>query len=115
MRSVIILIWFPMQMPIDHFGNTSGTFKNRYWVNDTYYEAGGPVFRTWMAQRPSASIPTDCLLVFDSGEQNAEPLLPYYLQVSVFHANGMSCIEIEADMYVGVSRTLSDNEVGEAL
>ncbi|KAI0343677.1 peptidase S28 [Trametopsis cervina] len=49
-------------MPIDHFGNTSGTFKNRYWINATYYEPGGPVF------------------LFDSGEQNAEPLLPYYLQ-----------------------------------
>ncbi|OSD04708.1 hypothetical protein PYCCODRAFT_1465679 [Trametes coccinea BRFM310] len=50
------------EMPLDHFGNSSATFKNRYWVNDTYYKAGGPVF------------------LFDSGEQNAEPLLPYYLQ-----------------------------------
>ena len=32
------------QMPIDHFGNTTGTYKNRYWINDTHYEQGGPVF-----------------------------------------------------------------------
>ncbi|KAK7689248.1 hypothetical protein QCA50_007939 [Cerrena zonata] len=49
-------------MPVDHFGDAPGTFKNRYWVNDTWYKSGGPVF------------------LFDSGEQNAEPLLPYYLQ-----------------------------------
>ncbi|KAI0730928.1 serine carboxypeptidase S28-domain-containing protein [Earliella scabrosa] len=49
-------------MPLDHFGGTPGTFKNRYWINDTYYQPGGPVF------------------LFDSGEQDAEPLLPYYLQ-----------------------------------
>ncbi|KZV63333.1 peptidase S28 [Peniophora sp. CONT] len=52
-----------IEMPIDHFSNeTTATFKNRYWVNATYYVPGGPVF------------------LFDSGEQNAEPLLPYYLQ-----------------------------------
>lgn len=33
-------------MPLDHFGNTRGTFKNRYWVNATYYKPGGPVFST---------------------------------------------------------------------
>ena len=33
------------QMPIDHFNNkTSLTFKTRYWINDTYYKPGGPVF-----------------------------------------------------------------------
>ena len=32
------------QMPLDHFGTTAGTFKNRYWVNASYYEPGGPVF-----------------------------------------------------------------------
>ncbi len=33
-------------MPIDHFGDAgAGTFKNRYWINATYYEPGGPVFR----------------------------------------------------------------------
>lgn len=31
------------QLDIDHFGSGQGTFKNRYWINDTYYD-GGPVF-----------------------------------------------------------------------
>ena len=36
---------FNDQMPIDHFNNkTSLTFKNRFWINDTFYEPGGPVF-----------------------------------------------------------------------
>ena len=69
-------------MPIDHFGNTTGTFKNRYWINTTYYEPGGPVFsetsRSLHVFYTSLNI---CHTVFDSGEQNAEPLLPYYLQV----------------------------------
>lgn len=34
-------------MPIDHFAgsSTSATFPNRYWINSTYWEKGGPVFR----------------------------------------------------------------------
>lgn len=49
-------------IPIDHFNNSdSRTFQNRYWVNSTFYQPGGPVF--W----------------FDSGEQNAQPLVPYFL------------------------------------
>lgn len=33
------------QMPLDHFNKTNqDTFKNRYWVNSSYYEPGGPVF-----------------------------------------------------------------------
>ncbi|CZR68601.1 uncharacterized protein PAC_18500 [Phialocephala subalpina] len=34
-----------VQIPIDHF-NMSDTrrFTNRYWMNDTYYRKGGPVF-----------------------------------------------------------------------
>ncbi|KAI0741366.1 hypothetical protein C8Q80DRAFT_1123297 [Daedaleopsis nitida] len=35
------------EMPLDHFGGTTGTFKNRYWVNDTYHKPGGPVFRVF--------------------------------------------------------------------
>ena len=35
-------------MPIDHFGNTSATFPNRYWINSTYYKPGGPVFCTFI-------------------------------------------------------------------
>jgi hypothetical protein len=33
-------------MPLDHFNASNReTFPNRYWVNATYYEPGGPVFR----------------------------------------------------------------------
>lgn len=49
-------------IPVDHFNDSdSRTFQNRYWFNSTFYEPGGPVF--W----------------FDSGEQNAQPLVPYFL------------------------------------
>lgn len=36
-----------VQMPLDHFSNGSDTrtFRNRYWINQTYYQPGGPVFR----------------------------------------------------------------------
>ncbi|TFK48520.1 peptidase S28 [Heliocybe sulcata] len=68
-------------MPIDHFGNASGTYPNRYWVNATYYKPGGPVF------------------LFDSGEQNAEPLLPYYLQ----EYHGLSATMRLAKRYGGIA------------
>ncbi len=34
-----------IDMPIDHFdhGDTR-TYKNRYWINDVYYQEGGPIF-----------------------------------------------------------------------
>ncbi|KAK5945998.1 hypothetical protein PMZ80_000137 [Knufia obscura] len=49
-------------IPVDHF-NTSDdrTFQNRYWTNTSFYKPGGPIF--W----------------FDAGEQNAQPLVPYFL------------------------------------
>jgi len=34
-----------IQLPIDHFGNMTGTFPNRHWIMDQYYKPGGPVFR----------------------------------------------------------------------
>ncbi|KAK7031399.1 peptidase S28 [Favolaschia claudopus] len=71
-----------IDMPLDHFNsNDRRTFPVRFWVNDTYYEPGGPVF------------------IFDSGEQNAEPLLPYYLQE--FH--GLSAIMRLAKRYHGIA------------
>lgn len=49
-------------LPVDHFNSSdTRTFQNRYWFNATFYQDGGPVF--W----------------FDSGEQNAQPLVPYFL------------------------------------
>lgn len=51
-----------MTIPVDHFNESdTRTFQNRYWFNATFYQVGGPVF--W----------------FDSGEQNAQPLVPYFL------------------------------------
>lgn len=51
-----------MTIPADHFNDSdTRTFQNRYWFNATFYREGGPVF--W----------------FDSGEQNAQPLVPYFL------------------------------------
>ncbi|KAJ5618679.1 hypothetical protein N7528_006790 [Penicillium herquei] len=41
-------------LPIDHTDSSVGTYKNRYWVQDEYYEKGAPVF------------------VYDVGESNAE-------------------------------------------
>jgi hypothetical protein len=70
-------------MPLDHFNASNRrTFPNRYWVNATYYEPGGPVFRSSFFFNCFFFFFADLRAVFDSGEQNAEPLLPYYLQVS---------------------------------
>ncbi|KAM5544287.1 hypothetical protein V8D89_001947 [Ganoderma adspersum] len=80
-------------MPLDHFANTSGTFKNRYWVNDTYYKMGGPVF------------------LFDSGEQDAEPLLPYYLQ----EYHGLSATMQLAKRYNGVAILWEHRYYGDSL
>jgi Serine carboxypeptidase S28 len=34
-----------VDLPIDHFNpQDTRTFKNRYWMNDTFYQQGGPVF-----------------------------------------------------------------------
>ncbi len=32
-------------LPLDHFSNNPETFVNRYWVNDEFYQEGGPVIR----------------------------------------------------------------------
>ncbi|KLO08900.1 peptidase S28 [Schizopora paradoxa] len=82
-----------IDMPIDHFGNSSKTFKNRFWVNATYYEPGGPVF------------------LFDSGEQNAEPLLPYYLQ----EYHGLSATMRVAKRYKGVAILWEHRFYGDSL
>jgi hypothetical protein len=33
-----------IELPVDHFGDSPGTFKNRYWVQTAEYKPGGPVF-----------------------------------------------------------------------
>ncbi|KAG7096655.1 hypothetical protein E1B28_004070 [Marasmius oreades] len=71
-----------INLPLDHFdANSNATFKNRFWVNATYYEVGGPVF------------------LFDSGEQDAAPLLPYYLQ----EYHGLSATMRLAKRYKGLA------------
>ncbi|KAI5117335.1 hypothetical protein M0805_001940 [Coniferiporia weirii] len=80
-------------MPLDHFSNSSDTFKNRYWMNDTYYAPGGPVF------------------IFDSGEQNAEPLLPYYLQ----EYHGLSATIRLAKRYKGAAILWEHRFYGDSL
>ncbi|KAJ9218938.1 hypothetical protein DTO169C6_8739 [Paecilomyces variotii] len=51
-------------LPIDHGDHSVGTYKNRYWVTDAYYEPGGPV------------------IVYDGGEANAESSAQAYLSNS---------------------------------
>ncbi|KAF5361184.1 hypothetical protein D9758_009040 [Tetrapyrgos nigripes] len=88
---------FFIEMPIDHFSNTTmnniSTFQNRYWINATYYEPGGPVF------------------LFDSGEQDAAPLLPYYLQE--FH--GLSATMRLAKRYKGIAILWEHRYYGQSL
>ena len=53
---------YTISISIDHYNaSDERTYENRYWINNTYYKSGGPVF------------------YFDSGEQNAHPLVPYFL------------------------------------
>jgi Serine carboxypeptidase S28 len=34
-----------IDMPVDHFNSyDTRTYKNRYWINDTFYREGGPIF-----------------------------------------------------------------------
>ncbi|KAF8584225.1 hypothetical protein K439DRAFT_1633722 [Ramaria rubella] len=84
-----------IELPLDHFsdGNDTRTFKNRYWINQTYYEPGGPVF------------------LFDSGEQNAEPLLPYYLQ----EYHGLSAVMRLAKRYKGLAILWEHRFYGDSL
>ncbi|KAI0642323.1 serine carboxypeptidase S28-domain-containing protein [Trametes meyenii] len=81
------------EMPIDHFGGGEGTFMNRFWVNDTYYKPGGPVF------------------LFDSGEQDAEPLVPYYLQ----EYHGLSATMRVAKRYNGLAILWEHRFYGDSL
>lgn len=51
--------WFTQ--PIDHFANSSDTFKQRYWINTRHYTpgSGGPV------------------IVLDGGETSGEDRIPF--------------------------------------
>ena len=71
-----------IDIPIDHYNaSDKRTYKNRYWTNSKYYSPGGPVF------------------YFDSGEQNAHPLVPYFL----FEAAGPSSVMTLARRFNGLA------------
>ncbi|KAK5123862.1 hypothetical protein LTR85_002058 [Meristemomyces frigidus] len=73
---------YTIDIPVDHYNaSDTRTYKNRYWVNDKYYKSGGPVF------------------YFDSGEQNAHPLVPYFLH----EAAGPSSVMTLARRFNGVA------------
>ena len=41
----VISSGFSLDVPIDHFNvSDERTFRNHYWLNDTFYQRGGPVF-----------------------------------------------------------------------
>ncbi|KAJ3881470.1 peptidase S28 [Lentinula edodes] len=86
-----------IDLPLDHFANSTvdgvTTFENRYWINATYYEPGGPVF------------------IFDSGEQDAAPLVPYYLQ----EYHGLSATMRLAKRYNGLAILWEHRFYGDSL
>lgn len=43
-----------VELPLNHFGASPGTFKNRFWINEDGYKPGAPIF------------------IYDAGEGNAE-------------------------------------------
>ncbi|KAI9664853.1 MAG: hypothetical protein M1821_006301 [Bathelium mastoideum] len=71
-----------INIPIDHYNSSDNrTYANRYWVNSKYYSPGGPIF------------------YFDSGEQNAQPLVPYFL----YEAAGPSSVMTLARRFNGLA------------
>ncbi|KAL7275430.1 hypothetical protein RUND412_001618 [Rhizina undulata] len=44
-----------VELPVDHFGDYNGTFLNRYWVVDEFYEPGGPIFTFDTGESPGAN------------------------------------------------------------
>lgn len=87
---------FRIDIPIDHYNTSDNrTYQNRYWLNSQYYHPGGPVF------------------YFDAGEQNARPLVPYFL----YEASGPSSIMALARRFNGLAvifehRFYGDPEIG---
>ena len=71
-----------IDLPIDHYNaSDERLYSNRYWINSTYYKMGGPIF------------------FFDSGEQNAHPLVPYFLA----EATGPSAVMALARRFNGLA------------
>ncbi|KAK0263436.1 hypothetical protein LTS09_002628 [Friedmanniomyces endolithicus] len=73
---------YHIEIPVDHYNASDNrTYENRYWVNAQHYKMGGPVF------------------YFDSGEQNASPLVPYFL----YEAAGPSSVMTLARRFNGLA------------
>jgi Serine carboxypeptidase S28 len=86
-----------IELPLDHYDLSKGTFQNRYWVWDKWYKPGAPVF------------------LFDAGEGNAEPGSLRWLQssqsafaelVKKFNGIGM----VWEHRYYGASTPVAMNE-----
>jgi hypothetical protein len=62
-----------IEMPIDHFTDSdTRTYSNRYWINSTYYQPGGPVF------------------IFDNGEAGVAPSdVSYWLMEGSYRSSVM--------------------------
>ena len=83
-----------INIPIDHYNSSDNrTYANRYWVNSKYYRTGGPVF------------------YFDSGEQNAQPLVPYFL----YEAAGPSAVMTLARRFNGLALIFEHRFYGQSL
>ncbi len=70
-----------VELTLDHFGgygSDNATFQNRFWVAESGYKPGGPVF------------------IYDSGEQDAEPGALFRLQ------NETSFFKQIVDSYGGI-------------
>ncbi|KAH7909806.1 serine carboxypeptidase S28-domain-containing protein, partial [Hygrophoropsis aurantiaca] len=80
--------WF--EQPIDHFSNTSDTFKQRYWINTRYYTPG--------SRAP--------VIVLDGGETSGEDRLPFL---------DSGIVEILAKATGGVGVVLEHRYYGESI
>jgi hypothetical protein len=70
------------QMPIDHFGGSvNGTFQNRWWYNDTFFEPGGPVFRAYLHFHVTSILLNGFrTVVYDAGEDDASRSIDLLLE-----------------------------------
>ncbi|KAK1047652.1 hypothetical protein LTR74_017721 [Friedmanniomyces endolithicus] len=84
---------YHIEIPVDHYNASDNrTYENRYWVNAQHYKIGGPVF------------------YFDSGEQNASPLVPYFL----YEAAGPSSVMTLARRFNGLAIIFEHRFYGDA-
>jgi len=78
-----IIPTYNFSIPVDHFNkDDSRTYSNRFWMNDTYYESGGPVF------------------FFDFGEQGVDAL---DISAVLAEAYGLQAIMQLAKTYHGMA------------